>query len=506
MIRLLEILKEKNKYTIYLNSKLREYGIDLAYLEKFYRNLKHNKLYKSPFHGLYHSEKVVLYILILSKFYGLNEVLTQILVDGGFYHDRKRENDYEDSTHGLASARCIEEVVCEPNSIYEDKNNLGYLKAIVEAHSLKTRYKSIIFNNYLDDYPDLDEEVYNILYDIFLDCDALDRARFRVITEAALKEEYLRTQEAKNLIEFAKMLNKYYSDIQARNDYERLRDQFNPNDPNKQLQGCFHAIGNNFFALESILQNGILSGFAMEQANIDSFRNYSGNNNDLFISVIEDQEYSANGEANKKFLKDNISLYCLVTNLCKGKKQHQKFIDSLPTNSGEYSDEMFAFYKISKDQIYSIVLNKHLINKDIKVLEYMEGSRNYDIVNEKVKFYLKKLKEFTDNNQYYNKLDVLLTVYRKTVVEFEKLNQYDQQKGLNDFCKKLDNMLIQINLIIQEIINLIWHIKLNKNMTETISIKDVICHILKENNINYNLQDSGDELLFVLNQQKVKKR
>ena len=136
----------------------------------------------------------------------------------------------------------------------------------------------------------------------------------------------------------------------------------------------------------------------------------------------------------------------------------------------------------------------------------MEGSRNYDIVNEKVKFYLKKLKEFTDNNQYYNKLDVLLTVYRKTVVEFEKLNQYDQQKGLNDFCKKLDNMLIQINLIIQEIINLIWHIKLNKNMTETISIKDVICHILKENNINYNLQDSGDELLFVLNQQKVKKR
>ena len=506
MIRLLEVLKEQNKYTNYLNNVLNNYGIDIEYLKKYYQNVKIDKLYKSHFHGLYHSEKVCLYALILAKFYGLDEVETQIIRDAALYHDIGRIDDQEDEFHGNLGAKKIEEVIDKTN-IYKDKKNIVYLKAIIEAHSHNSNYKQRNFDNYCYDFDiELDYDKYERLYNILLDADALDRTRFRKASSAALKEKYLRKDEARKLVEFAQILNNYYSYIQSKEEFNRLNRLFNTNDPSKPLQGCFHGISSNFFALESILKHGILSKFAMEELGISSPRNFFGNNNNLFISVIDDISYSKNGKANKDFLKENISLYCLVTNLYRGIDKHEKFRDCMPTHSGEYEDEVFAFYKIAKEQIHSIVLPKNMIYKNIKELNYMEGSRNYDLITNKVNFYLNKLNQYIDNSYYIEKLKPFLNEYKEHVVNFEKLSNFEQQTTLKNYLHKLDNILIEINKIIQEVIYTIYRIELAKDKNEQITIKNVIEHILKKNNIDFNLQDSGEELLFIINHQNIKKK
>lgn len=506
MIRLLEVLKEPNKYSNYLNSFLNNYGIDMNYLEKYYKDIKTDKLYKSPFHGLYHSEKVCLYALILAKFYDLNPIETQIIRDAALYHDIGRINEHEEEFHGNIGANKIEEVIDKTN-IYEDKKNIVYLKAIIEAHSHNSNYKQRNFDNYCYDFDiKLDYDKYERLYNILLDSDALDRTRFNKTSSAALKEQFLRTDESKKLVEFARTLNNYYSNIQSKNEFDKLHKIYNSNDPSKPLQGCFHGISSNFFALESILKYGILSKFAMEELGISSPRNFFGNNNNLFISVIDDISYSKNGKANKDFLKTNISLYCLVTNLFKGIENHEKFSDCMPTCSGEYEDEVFAFYKIAKEQIYSIVLPKNMIYKNIKDLNYMSGSGNLDIVTNKVNFYLKRLNEYIKDSAYSEKLIALLKEQKKYVLEYEGKNEYEQKTTLKEFNKKIDNIKDKINIIIQEIVNIIFHIELAKDNNEQITIKDVIEHILKKNNIDFNIQDSGEELLFIINHQNIKKK
>ena len=243
----------------------------------------------------------------------------------------------------------------------------------------------------------------------------------------------------------------------------------------------------------------------MNELGISSPRNFFGNNNSLFISVIDDISYSKNGKANNKFLKNNISLYCLVTNLCSGTKKSEKFSDCLATHSDEYEDELFAFYKINKEQIYSIVLPKNMIYKDIKDLNYMEGSRNYDIIYQKINFYLKKLNSYIDINSYINTFSPLLDEYKKKVLDFEKKSEYEQRNTYKEFFNELDNILIELNKIIQEIVNLIWHLSLGKDKNETITVKEVINYILISNNIDFKIQDSGEELLFIINHQNVKK-
>lgn len=508
MIRMLEILKEKNKYTEYLNSVLKKYGIDISYLKNFYNNIDTYQMYNVPFHGLHHSEKVCLYALILAKKYKLDSVETQIIRDAALYHDIGRVNDYEDTTHGLMSANKIEKVIDKHNKVYQDKDNIIYLKAIIEAHSLPDKDKKFVFENYQSDYPTLKYEKYDRLYNILLDADALDRTRFRKTSKAALKEDFLRLPESKELVEFATILNEYYRYVNDKLNFSKLNQQYNPNDPNKRKEGCFHGISSNFYALESILKNGILSEYAMRELGINSYRNFFGNNNSMFISVIDDKSYSKNGKAKNVFLKENISLYCLVTNMSSGKSSNNqsRFADTLPTDSDEYSDERFVFNKILSEQIFSVVIPKSIINKDIKTLDYMSGSLCYDIVLEKVNFYLNKLEQYCINNYDKSKLSQLLNQYKNEVVIFEKLSQYEQKTTFNKYCQRLEQILKLINVEMQKIVNLLWHVELGKKRDTIITINDVVNHILYKNNMNFSLQDGGEELLYILNHEKIKKK
>ena len=92
--------------------------------------IKTEYLYKSDFHGLYHSQKVCFFAYLIGKHEGLSDEDMQILMDAARYHDIGRDSDYETDLHGFNSALNIHKVVK-----YDNPTNMYYLKAIVEAHA-----------------------------------------------------------------------------------------------------------------------------------------------------------------------------------------------------------------------------------------------------------------------------------------------------------------------------------------------------------------------------------
>ena len=104
---------------------------------KILDNIKPEYLYKSDFHGLYHSQKVCFFAYLIGKHENLSETEMKILLDAAIYHDMGRENDNEDNLHGYISARLIDQVVK-----YDNPTDMYYLKAIVDAHSKPDKFKS----------------------------------------------------------------------------------------------------------------------------------------------------------------------------------------------------------------------------------------------------------------------------------------------------------------------------------------------------------------------------
>ena len=103
------------------------------FMEKI-QNMKREQLYKSPIHGVYHSEKVCLFAYLLAHLYHLDEIDTEIITDAAIYHDFKRNNDFEDSFHGMVSAEHIEEIL-PLRAVYSNRVNLLLLKSIIDYHS-----------------------------------------------------------------------------------------------------------------------------------------------------------------------------------------------------------------------------------------------------------------------------------------------------------------------------------------------------------------------------------
>ena len=107
------------------------------YLEKLENLYLHKEyLYKSNFHGIYHSEKVMLYALIIGLENDLSSTDLNILCDAAAFHDIGRIGETEDETHGRTSAIRFENInFFRDNCFYKDQQNLRILQAITDFHS-----------------------------------------------------------------------------------------------------------------------------------------------------------------------------------------------------------------------------------------------------------------------------------------------------------------------------------------------------------------------------------
>ena len=456
----------------YVNSLSRDKIINII------KNIKSQFLYDSLFHGLHHSEKVLLFSYILGSYFKLSEIDLQILIDAAVYHDIGRIDETEDAFHGLASARKIEKVIDSP--IYQDSQNLAILKAICDGHSRDDKYIDLIAEDYEIEEENL--ERYKMLFKILKDADALDRTRFMKTSIAALNEKYLRFPISKQLIELANSINESYRIKMSDIHFEQFKN-FNDGEPTIL---CKHGIGFNFFNLYSILKNGLLSNYAKLKKGIFNKRNFYGANNELWICVT-----TKNGEATKKFVDDFISLEIVVSHLQKGEKRKSFALsDGLPFDNGYYDDEGFVFYEVPLKNIKKISINPKILDTNIDKLNFLTGSGNLDSLISVINDYLNNIRLlgfFPDVNE----LIELLGMYKKEVIQYEKLSVYEQQINQKNFFDKCDGYIFRLNELIQKWMLEVFQKRFNKDI---VTVKDVIIDILESLDISYNFGSDGFSL------------
>ncbi len=437
-------------------------------LKEIVKNINKRVLYNSNFHGLHHSQKVLLFAYLIGIQQNLDEVDMQILIDASLYHDIGRQNENEDSFHGLVSANKIDKIVT--SDIYKQEENMNILKAIIDAHSQENKLEIIG-----ETYEIKDINRFIKLANILKDADALDRTRFMKTSKSTLKEKYLKLDYSKTLISLANEVNAYYRLRMSEINYQKI----NENIPLKEIE-CSHGIGFNFFRLESILKNGILSNFAKINKELKSSRRFYGNNGELWISTVVGKN-----EAYNEFVSKGIS-FDLIAKVTEGIKTKQDSFDTgLPFNSGKYSDEVFAFYEIPKENILRI--NCSDLDEDISKLKYLTGSGNIDAITSMVEDYLQNLRIYCNYFPNISRVYELLQVYNRIVIDFEKKDKYFQQQNSNMYFNQCDMIINGINSEIQKWMLEAFKIKLVK---EKVTVRDVISYILNKLDIDYELEEN----------------
>lgn len=449
------------------------------------------KLYRSYFHGLHHSQKVCFFAYLIAKHQGLNETDLKIVLDAAIYHDIGRMDDTEEEYHGFKSATKL--LGQQNEEFYKDENNLSYLRAICESHSLADFKKERIFNNYKFENAELEYEKFLLLDSILKDADALDRTRFKKTSNAALKENYLRIDYSKELISLANLINSHYAFKMAEMEYNKIKSQYD----SLPIVDCFHGIGFNFFNFESILKYGILSKFESIKQNISTVRNFNGNNKSLWISVVDATKLGQDGKAYNEFIKNGISFHCFVPKLEDGKNKSKSSDYNTAIHSGEYSDEKFVFDKIDFNNIHSIVINKDIWNNNIDQLNYLYGSFNYDIVSDKINNYAFEIKKNSGIDVDFSVASILLDEYINIVLDFEKKSAYDQRRELDKFLKDIEDLVLKLNTEVQKWM-VIYYRKIFNNK-EDIKVSDVVKFILKNNKIQISDYYENEEIMIVLN-------
>lgn len=454
-------------------------------------NIDRRKLYRSYFHGLHHSQKVCFFAYLIAKHKGLNDTDLKIVMDAAIYHDIGRMDDKEEEFHGYKTSMMM--VQNWDDEFYKNENNLTYLRAICESHSMDDSKKERIFNNYKYENADISYDKFVLLDSILKDADALDRTRFKQTSNAALKEKFLRIPFSKELIPLAYLINKHYSFKMAELEYNKIKSEYS----NNPETDCFHGVGFNFFNFESILKHGILSKFEAVKQNISTVRNFNGNNKDLWISVVDATKLSQDGKAYNEFIKKGISFYCFVPKLMDGENQNKHSDYNKAINSGEYNDEKFVFDKIEFNNIHSIVINKDIWNKSIVELDYLYGSNNYDIINEKINNYALEIKNKSGIDVDFSMVNILLKEYLNKVLEYEKKCSYDQKKDLDVFLQDLDILVVKLNQEIQKWMNIYYQNILGNK--KDIKVSDVIRDILINNKIKISDYYENEEIMIVIN-------
>lgn len=465
---------------------------DVLELTNILKGIQKHKLYRSQIHGLYHSEKVLLFAYLIGKKMNLNPVDFQILIDAAIYHDIKRENDFEDAFHGYVSAQNIENVI--DNKIYEDETNLKILKAIIDIHSQDDKNALNNFYNY-----DIDEEEYErykMLYSILKDADALDRTRFVETSMATLNPKFLRLDFSKSLISLAKDINLMYYEVIGLNQPDHIIDY-------SKGGTCFHSIGFDFFKLTSILKYGILSASEIEKRKLNIPRNFKGGNSNKWISVVDTNLIQYKYTAYKNFTEHGIGFLCNVPEMVEpypATKKAEAIRKGEPYNKSGHLDERYVYKEIPIENITCIIIPENYINMDIRNLNYLYNSLDFKLLLDRIEYYsnifLKEDISLFDENFNKESFEILLASYKRTIDTFieSKQDKLDRLK----VQKELEELLNEINKYIQNAIYKYYSKLTNK---KEITVLNVLNYEMIKSGIDYNYMYGGvgAEAIFMIN-------
>ena len=409
---------------------------------KILNDIDKKQLYNSPIHGLYHSEKVLLFSYLIGKYYNFNEQDMRIICDAAKYHDIGRVGDDENKFHGNKSSENIDSVIK-----YDDEYELALLKAIMNEHSRPDNEADRSFDDYFwsfeDEDPNYSEEKireykkrYDFLYKALKDADALDR--FRLIgTCAALDEDYLRLDYSKELISMAEEINDKYIEY-----FENNPDLA---DLNTGEGVCYHGFGVDFFKLETILEHGILSFREMKKKEITGAQNFPGGNCRNYVScVVEDlvkEDEPSQSSAYKNFTMNSINIKTvnikwfeasnednLPMALCKGR----------PYKKASYSDERYVRNSIEPEKFDKLFLSNDLANKKLVDCEYITPALNKDILDKRLGHYLSHT-----GNGIDKELDETLKEYYAILADHR--NEEDNCNNEKQYKKYVQKKVLEVS-------------------------------------------------------------
>lgn len=159
----------------------------------FLQNKVEFRLKDSEKHTKEHCSRVLLYSLLIARKMELTEEETESLCMAAVFHDSRRQDDWYDVGHGQRAADYYRQYCGESELSYND-----YVYDIMYYHDRddETGIRAM-------EGKEGDAERKILLYQIFKDADALDRFR---LGPDGLDVRYLRTDAAKELYEYAKMV------------------------------------------------------------------------------------------------------------------------------------------------------------------------------------------------------------------------------------------------------------------------------------------------------------
>lgn len=468
-IELSDILKEENHIKNIIN---------------ILKNIKKQYIYSSFNHGYYHIERVLFYGYYLGLMRNLNERNMKILLDSCLYHDIGRVNDLKDDSHGLVAANKMQEVM-KDDPFYKDQDNLNTLKCVIDFHSTLDSHLEFMPDN----YDVLDKSSAIELMKLIKDSDGLDRVRLSMGNNfSELNPSYLRTEESKKMIKLSHQLNELYLNFfrkkNSRTELDELYDSFDS-------ELYFHSVGYDFFKMESILQNGLLSKNELSKRDILSTKNFDGCNPDDYISVCAygDQYYSPKSSY-ENHVKGNIIFYMTDVEVIEGLDVSELNINdyirknlTVPVNMGEYSDERFIKGTVPLEKIKGVLIPNKILNSNIKDLSYISSTLSLDALENQIKYYISSIEN--KSNAVINKEQFILEIERLRLLESKcKTKEYKVKNYHETLLIYSNSFNKRIGLLLEE---------MYKNILNKTDVRafDVISHILEKKNLSISMSDDN---------------
>ncbi len=465
-------------------------------LSSIVSSMDHRLLYLSFTHGYMHNERVIFFAFVLAKLKKLSDEDLEILMDAAMYHDIARMNDVEDNAHGWAAISRIDKIV-KNKKIYENEENLNLLKFIIDFHSTQ----DFMFEVLLENHEILDRERAKTLAYTFKAADSLDIVRLSMGKKVtALNSSYFKIPEAFSLIKVAHQLNEMYlshlNKLENNKAFDELTDVYD-----EEL--FFHGIGFDFFKLESILEKGILSKNKLKNYNLDLSSNYRGYNfNDYICVACYDDQYFCKNSAFNTHIRDYISFYISDINVIEGipkssytNVEFQKILNEngeQPISNEVYKDERFVKDDIQTEKISGIVIKKENLNKKITEVNYMNVDYHYEIVFNKVNYYILNIQTILGYDIGLNDLNQFLINIKQYELKYNK-NDF---KDVTSYFEYIQSQLDSINKVIGTYFELMYQKLLGK---KDIKVIDVMDYIAKKHNLKIN--DKFDNLITFSNEQ-----
>lgn len=148
-------------------------------------------LTESSIHTKAHCARVLLYALLIGTHTQLSERNMDALGMAAVFHDTRRQDDWLDVGHGQRAADYYQKFCAENRLDYDERTYF-----IMAYHDRDDMLGLRVLKERFADDP-----CAVLLYQIFKDADALDRFR---LGPNALDARYLRTEQAKRMLDFAK--------------------------------------------------------------------------------------------------------------------------------------------------------------------------------------------------------------------------------------------------------------------------------------------------------------